>query len=278
MEIPRAYFSNATVHRSLSPSPEDGILSCGFLVKPTARDTDRDLVFSYYGGFLLLSGGGEYQDAAHPSIPLRPGCFVQRLPGVPHSTIVRPTGDWLEFFVCIGREVFESMANLGLLSREPVLFPGLTEHLCGQCGGLLEQFQAAPDGESAALFLSAQKFLLDVAEASRNIRLGAMQGPMTRAAEILCGPDFPSPAETAEQLGMGYETFRKQFRQAYQCPPAAYQMRHRLNLAKQLLLDSTKSIQEIAFLCRFSDAFAFSKAFRQRFGLSPSRFRSVNAQ
>ena len=133
MEIPRAYFSNATVHRSLSPSPEDGILSCGFLVKPTARDTDRDLVFSYYGGFLLLSGGGEYQDAAHPSIPLRPGCFVQRLPGVPHSTIVRPTGDWLEFFVCIGREVFESMANLGLLSREPVLFPGLTEHLCGQC-------------------------------------------------------------------------------------------------------------------------------------------------
>ena len=82
MEIPSQYLRNATAHRSLSASPEDGIFSCGFLVKTRAGDSQRDLVFAHYGGFLLISGSGEYQDAGHPSIPLRPGCFVQRLPGV----------------------------------------------------------------------------------------------------------------------------------------------------------------------------------------------------
>lgn len=277
MEIPSQYFCKASVHRILSAVPEDGLLSCGFLTKDTASDTQRDLVFAHYGGLLVLNGAGEYQDAGHPSIPLRPGCFVQRIPGVAHSTIIRPDSGWLEFFVCFGREFYESMANLGLFSREPVLFPGLTEQLVNQCGNLLEQFQKAPDEETAGLFLSAQKFILDIVESSRSVELGSMRGIMAQAAEILCGPDFPSPVQAAEQLGIEYETFRKQFRRAYQCPPAAYQMRRRLNWAKQLLLDSQKSIQEIAELCRFSDAFAFSKAFRQRFGLSPSRFRDINA-
>lgn len=278
LEISAQYFRKATVHRVLSGTPDNGILSCGFLTKDTASDTQRDLIFDHYGGLLVLNGIGEYQDTGHPSILLGPGCFVQRMPGVAHSTIIQPDSGWLEFFVCFGREFYESMANLGLFSREPVLFPGLSEQLVAQCGSLLEQFQKAPDSEIAGLFLSAQKFLLDIVESSRNVELGSMRGIMTQAAEILCTPDFPSPVETAGRLGMEYETFRKQFKRAYQCPPAAYQMRHRLNWAKQLLLDSQKNIQEIAELCKFSDAFAFSKAFRQRFGLSPSRFRIINSQ
>ena len=275
MEVPSQYLRNATAHRSLSASPEDGIFSCGFLVKTRAGDSQRDLVFAHYGGFLLISGSGEYQDAGHPSIPLRPGCFVQRLPGVCHSTLVNPGSGWLEFFVCFGREFYCSMANLGFFSREPVLFPGLSEGLLSQCGSLLEQFQAAPESETAGLFLSAQKFVMEIVESSQDVRLGAMRGAMAKAAETLCGHDFPSPGDTAAMLGMEYETFRKQFKQAYQCPPGAYQMRYRLNWAKQMLMDSSKSIQEIAFLCKFSDAFAFSKAFRVRFGLSPSRFPSL---
>ncbi|HIS78945.1 MAG TPA: helix-turn-helix transcriptional regulator [Candidatus Caccousia stercoris] len=54
---------------------------------------------------------------------------------------------------------------------------------------------------------------------------------------------------------------------------AAKLLQYRLNYSKQLLLDSGQSIQEIAAACRFADAFAFSKAFRRYYGLSPSQFR-----
>ena len=44
MEIPRAYFSNATVHRSLSPSPEDGILKPQVCMRIREEDYRKAIV------------------------------------------------------------------------------------------------------------------------------------------------------------------------------------------------------------------------------------------
>lgn len=51
-------------------------------------------------------------------------------------------------------------------------------------------------------------------------------------------------------------------------------IRHRLFIASQLLLNSAKSIKEIAFEAGFEDVAYFSKTFRERFGMPPSVYRS----
>ena len=62
MNIPAELFHNDTAHRSLSADPVNGILSCGFLVKPTDHFSHDTMLFSHYGAFLLLSGSGRYSD------------------------------------------------------------------------------------------------------------------------------------------------------------------------------------------------------------------------
>lgn len=275
MELPKELFETATVHRSLTQDPVNGILSCGFFYKPTSRFSQEHLIFSHYGAFLLLSGSGYYSDPSGRRIALFPGCFVQRMPGCPHSTQVNPDGKWLEFYICFGRDFYEALADQGLMSREPVLFHGLTETLVRRCIGLRERFRATPESQLFSLFLAVQEFALSVTQTAQQEQSGAWEGVLSRAAEILCtpSPDYPTPARTAALVGMEYETFRKRFKAAFRCSPAAYQLQHRLDCSKQMLLDSDKSIQEIAWACRFSDGFAYSKAFRNRYGISPSQFR-----
>lgn len=276
MQIPASLFHNDTAHRSLSQDPVNGILSCGFLAKPTDRFSHDTVLFSHYGAFLLLSGSGRYSDPTGREEALSPGCFVQRMPGKPHVTEVTPGGKWLEFYVCFGRDYFEYMANQGLLSRQPVLFHALTPALLGSCRALLERFRTVPEGRSFSLFLSLQEFAVTLTQTALQERFTGWDGALTRASELLCVPgeeSYPSPAAVAAQVGMEYETFRKRFRGAFGCPPAAYQMQHRLNESKRLLLDTGMSVQEIASVCRFADGFAYSKAFRRNYGLSPTQFR-----
>ena len=277
MEIPKNYYQTKTVHHTLNHDPDNGILSCGFLIKQSGSGNDHDICFRHYGALLLLNGTGEYTDHSGRHIRLTPGAFVQRLPGVTHTTTVDPDCKWLEFFVCFGKELYQVMENLGLMRSQPVLFPGLSEQLIQNCGILMEQFQKAPENDLTALFLEVQKFILNITRMSKEEHFGPMRRTLSQGAAFLCtpAPNYPTPEETAEHLGLKYETFRKYFKSAFSCPPAAYQLRYRLNLSRQLLLDSQYSIQEIALRCHFADVFAFSKAFRKLYGLSPRQFRAL---
>ncbi|MGI5958628.1 MAG: helix-turn-helix domain-containing protein [Massiliimalia sp.] len=275
MQIPEYLFETSTIHRSLTSDQANGILSCGFMFKPTSRFSQEHLTFPHYGAFLLLSGSGFYSDPQGRKAELSPGCFVQRMPGCPHTTGVTPDGKWLEFYICFGRDFYEAMADQGLLSREPVLFHSLTQPLLDNCISLQERFRVTPDSQLFSLFLAVQEFALAITQTAQKEQIGAWEGVLAKAAEILCTPtpDYPTPQKTAALVGMEYETFRKRFKTAFHCSPAAYQMQHRLNCSKQMLLDSQKTVQEIAWACRFSDGFAFSKAFRNHYGVSPSQFR-----
>ncbi|OQC10877.1 MAG: Arabinose operon regulatory protein [Tenericutes bacterium ADurb.Bin087] len=55
--------------------------------------------------------------------------------------------------------------------------------------------------------------------------------------------------------------------------PYSYQLKTRLKLAKMYLTNSDKTLDEIAELCFFCDAFALSKAFKKVYGLSPREYR-----
>lgn len=44
-----------------------------------------------------------------------------------------------------------------------------------------------------------------------------------------------------------------------------------------LLKEKTLSINEVAFVCGFHDALYFRRAFKKRFGLTPSEYRACAA-
>ena len=71
------------------------------------------------------------------------------------------------------------------------------------------------------------------------------------------------------------QTIRR-FRSAYGMTPYEYLNQRRINTAKQLLQNSTLSIEEIASQTGFPDHNYFSKYFKKKVGVSPSKYRKQN--
>lgn len=285
MMLPGRLFRNDTIHRQLTGDPFNGLLSCGFLHKtaePGRSIFDKDLVFDHYGGLLVLSGKGTHTDSEGRSHPLSQGCFVQRMPGKVHTTYVYPDGKWLEFFICIGRDLFETLVRLGVLDgRNDVLVPGVSPALVARMESLLENCRRSADQELPFLLAEAQHLLFTVTHLHRNAQgADGKTDWVDRACRIMgewasSGKGHVPAEEVAAAVGLGYESFRKGFREQMGMAPAAYLRRRRINNAQSLLADGLRSVKEVAYLLGYPDAATFSKQFRQSVGMSPDRFRTL---
>jgi len=72
---------------------------------------------------------------------------------------------------------------------------------------------------------------------------------------------------------MSLSTFKREFKKTFSDTPAHYIKIRRLQTAKNLLLTTTDSISEIAYSIGFEDISTFSAIFKEKFNLSPSKFR-----
>ena len=82
-----------------------------------------------------------------------------------------------------------------------------------------------------------------------------------------------STTELAELCCMSLSTFKREFARSYGLAPATYIMGKKLEKSRELLGLSSQSIAQIAFSSGFNNISHFSKAFKQKYGVSPSDFR-----
>lgn len=73
--------------------------------------------------------------------------------------------------------------------------------------------------------------------------------------------------------GISITSLISKFKEHYQCTPYEYLLQCRLNSACNMLEHTNLSLKEIASMLNFSDQYYFSNLFKQRKGLSPSKFR-----
>ena len=84
-----------------------------------------------------------------------------------------------------------------------------------------------------------------------------------------------SASELANIADMSYGYFFKCFRKAMGVSPIQYRDQLRMAEARKLLF-SGYSLKETASALHFSDVFSFSKRFKQKYHISPSRLSSLN--
>ncbi|PSR55341.1 AraC family transcriptional regulator [Adhaeribacter arboris] len=83
-----------------------------------------------------------------------------------------------------------------------------------------------------------------------------------------------SPQEVADELQVGYSWFRKAFKAYTGLAPGQYLIQLKIQKAKELLQNPTKSIKEITYELNFESRFYFSKIFKEKTGLTPVQYRS----
>lgn len=77
----------------------------------------------------------------------------------------------------------------------------------------------------------------------------------------------------ADQLGISYSLFRREFRRICGIPPGQFRQEVKLKMAKELLHTTNTSIADIANHLSFENLGQFSTFFRKRVGVPPLEFR-----
>lgn len=99
---------------------------------------------------------------------------------------------------------------------------------------------------------------------------------LTRDAVILMEANVDAPfsvSELALRLNTTRPRLNRQFARDMRAAPGAFWLELRLQIASRLMLERNLSVTEIGYSLGFADAAHFCRRFRQRFDVSPKRFR-----
>ena len=81
--------------------------------------------------------------------------------------------------------------------------------------------------------------------------------------------------ELAYHVGLSRRQLERLFQKYLKCVPTRYYLELRLKRARELLLQTSKSIVDVAFACGFVSAPHFSKCYRDMFGIAPRDERRI---
>jgi AraC-like DNA-binding protein len=85
-----------------------------------------------------------------------------------------------------------------------------------------------------------------------------------------------SLAEYAKLTCKSVPTFKREFKRVFKDSPAKWVVKKRLSLAAEMLENTALPIGEITYECGFENQTHFSRTFKEKFGLTPSRYRMEN--
>lgn len=109
------------------------------------------------------------------------------------------------------------------------------------------------------------------------LRLGTSQPKLIEAVSIM-ESNIEEPIgldELAQHVGISRRQLERLFRKHLRCVPTRYYLELRLARARQLLLQTSMSIVDVAFACGFVSAPHFSKCYRDYFAIPPREERRL---
>jgi len=206
-------------------------------------------------------------------VVLTEGCIFLLFPGVWHRFAPDRKSGWTEHWIECRGSAFDFACDAGMLHIDRPLHDGSTEisdvfasiHALATTDALLNQ----PVLSTLGLQLLAR--LCRQADLNSN-SIGRL---VDRARMILmerCGTPL-LVTELAQELGVSYPYFRRLFREQTGISAKQYQMTVRIQRARDLLINTDKSIKEIAGLLGFHSAFHFSSQFRSITEATPTQYR-----
>jgi len=88
--------------------------------------------------------------------------------------------------------------------------------------------------------------------------------------------NFSSEQPLTQSLGVSQKRQIEIFKSVYNQTPTEYKNSLRLTKAKQLLVETSKTVTEVAFLAQFNSISAFNVFFKKQTGKTPTTFRKEN--
>ena len=230
-----------------------------------------------YGLVYLLGGRGEFAARGWKRVRVAAGDVLFLFPQVWHNYTPDLTTGWNEFWVLFDGELAGQWVSSGWIDpAKPVLRTGVHSNLVELFDQLLAAARAKPLYVNQMLAGLAVQLLASVLSCSVESQSNpnAEKMALVRRAQELIDQQWNKPLDLpklADSLGLKYRTFRHLFEQFGGLPPLQYQLNLRINRAKPLL-EKEMTIEQVADHVGFTDPYYFSRLFKQKTGLSPSKW------
>jgi AraC-like DNA-binding protein len=146
---------------------------------------------------------------------------------------------------------------------------------------MMPHFDATREPDQALLRLKFKELILTLAGNHENPELLAyfwslLQQPQAVSLQTVMEENYCynlSLQDFAKLSARSLSAFKRDFQRIYNTTPGKWLMEKRLNHAMHLLTNLGKTVGEAAFESGFESNSHFSRAFRQRFGVTPMSIR-----
>jgi len=226
----------------------------------------------------ILSGRGEYRLGGRVWKVEGPSVLMQWPSVVPEYGPEPGGGTWEELFITYPARSMARLRAAGLFRadrpcwrvRETV---GLQEKL--EELARLAADAAGGEGSADRVDRVCEALILESVLAESRAEPDAVEAAVRR---ILRGlrQNFSTRMNweaVARAEGLSYSTFRRRWQEVVGMPPSAMQERLRMRAACQMLVETRRTVAEVAEACGFEDALYFSRRFRAAQGMPPREYR-----
>lgn len=250
----------------------------GFGMQP-ARQPVTDRALQSHAAVFVDAGTGMLQSTRAGPCPVSAPALFWLFPGEVHSYGPDAGTVWHERWILFDGPLARALEKAGLMK------PAAPVVALADAIGIARLFAALHSDSLDASPLAAHsaganvhRLIVGVARQSQQAEAPGPAIAMVTIAEALRARAFePLDLDAfARAFGMAPATLRRRFSAAYGMPPKAFQLRLRLDRAKELLALTDDAVEAIAEAVGFADSFYFSRLFHAREGLAPSAFRARN--
>lgn len=235
-------------------------------------------VLQEYSLVYVTGGSGVFNSQGTGDIPIVSGSVIAIFPNVRHRYRPNLQTGWKEYWIGYSGAFMTNLVDQEFFDPlSPVVNIGYNQNMIS----LFEQVIEIIDKEKPAyqpLVAGAAIYLLGQVYSSSKqsgFEEDEMENLINKARSIMRSTleSKLCPHDIADQLHISYSRFRKIFKEYTGMAPIQYQIQLKLEKAKEELVNSSRSIKEIAYSLNFESTQYFSNLFKEKTKLTPLEFR-----
>lgn len=240
--------------------------------------TDKGRMLDNYQFIYISHGQGECFFTPETPVKVMAGDMLVIPPHTWHSYYPDRSTGWHEHWIGMRGSTIENRFRNGFVTPSQRIFKiGYNEEIIGYYRRASEIARMEmPNYQQVLAGLANLIFSLTLYQETNQTFINDRNVQLIEQARTILRENYLTditPQKVAEMIHMSYSLFRKAFKAYTDLSPIQYVIELRLQAARKLLMNTDKSIKEIAIYLNYDDSLYFSSLFKKHVGISPTTFR-----
>ena len=231
--------------------------------------SDFQINYITSGKGIYTSGGNTYH--------VKAGSILLLFPGIKHTYHPLIDTGWHNYWVRFNGSFFSSLMIKDVLSPKKVFFePGLHDSIMSIYNLILEEVTNMRPLYQLRLCAAIISLVVEVLDRERNKTIPTYYETIVEKAKFLMEQNIFNSLNIntlEKQLGINPVHFQRYFKLSTSMSPYNYYINKKIMKAKSLLGEMNVSVKEAANQLGFDDEFYFSRLFKKKTGITPSKWK-----